>query len=512
MFRRADRLFLALGAALAGATALRLPAAWASGNALNHVSGAWMTLADDLAHGTFYRPLSSALGYGGTRFFPLVFSLEAALVRAGVPLLPAGYALSLASGVLLVAAVRLLLRRLGVAPVPALAFAALALAGFAGQHGLAAARGDLLPVALSAFGLAALAPGPSRPRLVAAIALFALAFAAKPTALTAPVAAAVFLALRGERRAAIAVVGGVGAAAAIVIAATDVVSGGRFLALLRACATGDAATSDALRAPVRLAEELARADRSGLVLVGAAVFALAFHPFFRAPRLARRSDVAPIALPALWLAAAAAGAVSVFASPGTGVNHLVELEAAAAIALGVAAASPGAAGRAARLAAPVAAASGLALALSSWSADRISSRLAEIHAVVRSLPAGPVFSEDPLVPLAAGERPAVLDAWMLRVASSRDGTIARRAADELGRARYPALVLFDDIDGPPVDGLTRRNLGDALAREIRARYVTSAAIGRYHLYRPRERAAGQASPKVNVADPPASVVPPPAPR
>ena len=52
-----------------------------------------MTLADDLARGTFYRPLlSPELGFGGTRFFPLAFALHAGLLRLGIPLLFAGYA------------------------------------------------------------------------------------------------------------------------------------------------------------------------------------------------------------------------------------------------------------------------------------------------------------------------------------------------------------------------------------------------------------------------------------
>ena len=112
--RRADAALLALAAALVILTAARLPAAFESGNALNHVSGAWMTLADDLSRGTFYRPLlAPELGFGGTRFFPLAFVLHAGLLRLGVPLLAAGYALSTVAGALLLAASFLLLRRLG---------------------------------------------------------------------------------------------------------------------------------------------------------------------------------------------------------------------------------------------------------------------------------------------------------------------------------------------------------------------------------------------------------------
>src|SRR6516165_2561992 len=100
--------------ALAALTVARVPDGWASGNALNHVSGAWMTLADDLAHGTFYRPLRAGDGtYGGTRFFPLAFAAQAALRRAGLSPVAAGQAASLAAGALLAAAMVLLLRRLG---------------------------------------------------------------------------------------------------------------------------------------------------------------------------------------------------------------------------------------------------------------------------------------------------------------------------------------------------------------------------------------------------------------
>jgi hypothetical protein len=95
MMRRGTFLLLLAAAALGVTTAARLPAAWASGNALNHVSGAWMALAEDLAHGQFYRPiLDPELGYGGTRWFPLAFAAHAALRVAGLDLVTAGYALA----------------------------------------------------------------------------------------------------------------------------------------------------------------------------------------------------------------------------------------------------------------------------------------------------------------------------------------------------------------------------------------------------------------------------------
>lgn len=493
MARRAAVVFAAASAALALATALRLPAAWESGNALNHVSGVWLTLADDLARGTLYRPLHEpGGGYGGTRYFPLAFALEGGLVRMGVPLLAAGYAASLAAGLLLVVGAFLLLRALGIPLLRAAAFAPLGLAGFAGQHALAAARGDLLPVALSALALAAIARGTGRARVLLAALALGLAFAAKPTALTAAVAAVASLALRRAPRAAFALAGLVSALAGLALVATDVLSGGRFLAGLRHVATAGASAGTVLRAPLRLAQQLALGDPAGLVLALAAAAALAasVRPLARAVR-AGEDD--PRLVPALWLGASWAGALAVLATPGTGVNHLLELEAASAALLGVSAATRGREGALARAGAPAAALAGVVVALALWRADISSSRLAELRELVRALPAGePVLSEDPLVPLLAGERPYLLDPFTIRLTEARAPELCAPLADALRHGGFRAVVLFEDLDSPAAaswyaDG----NLGLPLASEIRRGYRRAAAIGRYHLYLPRvETAAG----------------------
>jgi hypothetical protein len=502
--RRAHRLLVALAGALAFATLARLPAAWASGNALNHVSGAWMVLADDLAHGTLYRPLhDAALGFGGTRYFPLAFALHAALIRLGAPLLPAGLALSLAAGVLLAGATYALLRGLGVAPLLAAAFAALALGGFAGQDALAAVRGDLLAVALEVVGLAIVVRGRKRGAVLLAAAAFTLAFATKPTALTAPAAAAVALALRGRRRAAIALVVAVGAGAAAVVIAAEAFSSGRFLALLAACASGGAGPGDLVRSPLRLARLLAFEDRAGLALLAAALVA-AGRPRRERPDPRRaggagagtdraRAPDDPRLLPGLWLAAALGSVLAVYASPGTGVNHLLELEAASAVLLGACAAASGRARAAAGLVAPAAALAALFVAAATWRADRAGSRLAELRAVAASAP-GALVSEDPLVPLLAGASPVIEDPWMLRLASERDPALARPLLDALRARRPAAVVLFEDLSSPGADAWYGHggNFGPLLVSEIRRGYRLDRRIGRYYVYVP----AREASPAV----------------
>jgi len=491
MMRRGNLLLLLAAAALGMATAARLPASWASGNALNHVSGAWMTLAEDLAQGQFYRPMLDAElgGYGGTRWFPLAFAAHAALRLAGLELVTAGYALSLAIGLLTVAAAFVLLRRTGVAPAPAAAFSVLTLGTFATQYALSSIRYDLLPVALGAFGLAALARGPSRRALAVASVLFALGFAAKASALTAPAAAVAWLLVRRERRAAISLGALVAAGAVAVVAITDSLSDGRFLAILQATATGGARLRDLLASPVRLAQHLAISDPAAIALLAAAV-AVTLVGGRRHVRAARRGTTGPELLPVLWLGAALAGVLVVFASPGTDENHLAELEVAAALVLGVSWRARGTAGSIARGLAPVTCALGVLVAAGMARQDLTRSRLAELRAVAAALPPGVVISEDPLLPLVAGQRPFLLDGWALRLGSERDPALALPLLEGFRRDEFAAVVLFEDLDSPSARGwYDRGNLGLEVVGEVARHYRLAERYGRYHLYLPSRAAA-----------------------
>src|SRR5438093_4191093 len=50
----------------------------------------WTALAWDLAHGHFYRPPLGPDGYGGTRYMPLLFGMQALLMRLGLDPIHAG--------------------------------------------------------------------------------------------------------------------------------------------------------------------------------------------------------------------------------------------------------------------------------------------------------------------------------------------------------------------------------------------------------------------------------------
>src|SRR5207244_895752 len=73
-----------------------------TGAMLGSGAGAFLALAIDLTHGIFYRPLVDETGIGGTRYFPLVFVLNALLIRLGLNPVAAGRLIAIGAAVALV--------------------------------------------------------------------------------------------------------------------------------------------------------------------------------------------------------------------------------------------------------------------------------------------------------------------------------------------------------------------------------------------------------------------------
>jgi hypothetical protein len=125
--------------------------------------------------------------------------------------------------------------------------------------------------------------------------------------------------------------------------------------------------------------------------------------------------------------------------------------------------------------------------------DLASSRLAELRGVAAALPPGVVVSEDPLLLIVAGQRPLVLDGFMLRLAAERDPAVARPLLDGLRRDEFAAVVLLQDLESPDARGWYRRgNLGLEVVGEVARHYRLAERYGRYHLYLPFKSASGEA--------------------
>ena len=228
---------------------------WPGAMADTDTAGVWTALADDVAHGDFYRPLQGPLGTGGTRYMPLFFTLHGGLIWAGLSPLTAGVGLTLASALALVGALGALLRRLAVPRD--IAWPAAALMGGTVTFGLMTltVRGDFLAAALNLAGVTAALGWREKgggARLGLAAALFAAAFLTKLTTVFGLAAVAGWMLTRGERAAAFRLVA---ASAGLMLAGLVIAewaSDGRMLASFRAVADGGTDLAFALSGPRRL--------------------------------------------------------------------------------------------------------------------------------------------------------------------------------------------------------------------------------------------------------------------
>jgi hypothetical protein len=493
---RARRLLLAAAGIALLATGLRLVKVLSSGSNLDQAAGVWTALATDAAGGVFYRPIESAIGFGGTRYFPLHFLLQAGLIRLGLDPLVAGHTLELGSGVLLIAGAYRLMRRLGVAAALAGPAAVFTMITAAGQFALGSIRGDLLPVAIVVWALAVVVREPSEENpspppspgltgrgrsgihgfsasiFISAL-LFVLAFAAKPTSALAAGAVAVWLLVshRQEKaRARSGVSDDVGSAprtdslgagetvrdadptttarrggaalgfiavftlgAAAVVMLTQLASDGRFLAGFLACAGGSGWAALAT-APAALLNLALNNDPASMFFVLLALAAM----------LCGATSLREI--PALWFLSAGVGTVIILAAPGTSLNHLLDVQVAAVVLIVVQIARrrvPFSFGVTALACAGFIAAVGTGEALRQW--DNRPFRQTFATAVERARPlGGTVLFEHPLEAVIAGQRPFMLDPFSFALQRQRDPGLGNDLFAKLDARFFSAVVLMRD--------------------------------------------------------------------
>lgn len=476
-----SRAFLscAVAAGLVGLAVIALGVR--NGTQVNHVAAAWTAMAADLSQGIFYRPLySPEVGYGGTRFFPLFFSLQALFIKSGLAPVVAGHVVGLLSGGLLLGGAYVLLRRLSVARPLAAGVTALLLASGIVQHGFATIRGDILPLALNLWGFAAyLGTRSGRSRLTAAALLFTLAFAAKATAFHGAAALGIWLLAQGRRRDAAALAGLVALGCAAVLAVTEAASAGRFLAILRACASGGATTGSLLDAPRLMGGMFLWKEPWGFCLVAAACLACVGR--FRS---CARS------LPGIYLAVSLGTTIVIFGSPGITWNHLADVVAAAALVLGAAVGQASPVQRrvlepALVLLAAFAILPGSVTLRQELAAARDGAGR-ERQAVVAAIEPGPgaILSEDPLLPIVAGERPYLLDAFMVRLVAERDPQFAIHLVDGIQAGAFRAIVFLDD-PRTHASWYETVHFGPEVMRFVAENYEPGPQVGRYFIYERR---------------------------
>ena len=240
MARWTNRLILCVTALTAIVFAADSIVSIGSGTYLNLGTGVWLALARDAHDGVFYRPIWNGTEYGGTRYFPMLFVLTAALMRAGIAAVPAGVTVSMAGLVAMAAAVATFLKRLG-APLPlVLGGTALAVAPYFVHQTAFAVRCEPIAAAFAIFGLAAIAPieasTTSDRHLLLATALFVAAFMTKVTCVYGPAAATLALLIAGRRSAAVKLAAFTMVGSILLFVIVNAISDGRAIESFRACA------------------------------------------------------------------------------------------------------------------------------------------------------------------------------------------------------------------------------------------------------------------------------------
>jgi len=482
--KNAQRLLIVGAICLLSATALRLVRVLPTGSNLTPTSGEWLALALDLTDGVFYRPLISDLGYGGTRYFPLHFVMHAGLIKLfGHPLIT-GHAISIASGLGLLAGVYVLLRRLGVRPALSASGATLVLAGYASQFAISTIRGDLLPTALNIWGLACCASPKndkeSRSLVIYATIFFVLAFAAKVTMVYGFAAAFAALMLSHRNRDAWTLLGLTSLGMAIVLAAMWVASNGRAFDCLVSCSSGGGTLNDLLLTPRRFIISFIASGPINWVFWSLGTAGLLF--FWR--RTWRE-------LPSLALLTTGAVTVGLYASPGISFNHLLDMNVMMVVFLLL---LPDR-GRAkfsfavTTLAVIAIVASFLVLVTMRLvdlrhSAERFDCVLNQVK------DSGPIFTDNTLIPVLAGERPFALSSFMLGVIQKHDSAIAHDLNSKLEQGYFGSVVLDKSPFTPKDEELMYEwtyewSYGEDFTDRILKRYELVASCGNFFVFRRR---------------------------
>lgn len=456
---------------------LRAVVSWRNDANMDHVAGVWATMSQDLLDGTFYRPPFGPLGFGGTRWMPLFFTMHAVLWKVFGSWRVAAHLICALSLVALLAGAYRLMRRLGVARWLAFGATVTVLATTGGKYALLDVRADGLAAALNLWGVVVvLRP---RPRNIALAAiLFSLAFAAKVTTVFGMAAVCVWLFFRsdGDRKTALWLASATGIGYAIVLWLTNHFSNGRFLQILRATAAGGGSGSSAFVGPYRFLYEVTNGPGETVLIVLALAVLVA---------LGRRILTS---LAALFFIATLLVTMVIFGSPGTFGNHFIDFVAASAVLIGVYLHEDRRVrqfGGLALLAMLIVVGVRYANEYHDEDTEPVRTNYRAVEKAILAT-GKPVLAENPVFALETGQRPYVLDPFMLRVFAAKNPAFAQPLWDKLDQRAFGAVVLeFDPRINEGDYVYTTVHFGDPFLEHLRNNYEFVKQVGDVYVWKPK---------------------------
>jgi hypothetical protein len=110
-------------------------------------------------------------------------------------------------------------------------------------------------------------------------------------------------------------------------------------------------------------------------------------------------------------------------------------------------------------------------------------------ATLAALPKGPLLSEHPAVPLARGDLPVIVDAWVIARLADREPQTLRPLLDRIGRQDFAAVLLLHRLEPAETDvpyWYQYQHFGKAVVHELRLgyRYQETTDDG-LHIYVPK---------------------------
>lgn len=453
-----------------------------SGSELNHVAGAWIGLAMDLSEGTFYRPLfSENIGFGGTRFFPLFFSLHALMITFfDMPIL-SGHIVGLLSGALLFVCCFFLLRQMKVKSLLAVGLISLLLCGASIQFGLSSIRGDILPLALNILGFVCfLSKYPLKSRVFFTSIFFVLAFSAKITAINGILSLFFWLVLNKKNKEALMILLLTSIGCILLLGILYFGTSTRIISIFEICFSGGSNLYSVLKSPIVFTKNIANYDPVCLLFL-----------FWAAIIICKYRNTIVSNLPFIFLVISTMITVIIFGSPGTEYNHLVDISTASILLIG----STEFTDKSKHIRTSVYIYSFLIVFSIMYNLSSLKSKLIDDNEkITKRYPKEIVniikqddvviLSEDPLLPIIANKRPYLLDPFMLRLILRNDSSIRALTFDSIDQKKFSAIIFKSDPLNN-IENYSNKHFGYNFIHKVIYNYKEGLRKGNYVVYFPK---------------------------
>ncbi len=405
------------------------------------VSAAWVGLAMDLKDGVFYRPLfSESTGFGGTRFFPLYFSIHALLMKLmGTPII-SGYIISIISEIILFGACYKLLRKYKIELSIILWLLVLLLSTISIQIGFSAVRADILPLALNILGIFIfISDCNTKYKRILVSFLFILAFSAKITAVSGLVSVFIWLFLNKNMKEGVKILALTSIGYIIVIGIMYLGSSGRVIDIFASCASGNIDILSIINGPIRLAKRIIRYDLECVMLSFWALFIIYKY----------KRNLTNNLFFIFWITSIII-TFFIFLSPGTETNHLVDISTASILLIGSVIFNSNFVRRklftymyAIIISFAVIYNIFLLVKLIDGSSN-LNVRYPEEIVDICRVNDGIILSEDPTIPVLANKKPYILDSFMLRILVNEKEDIKKSLINGVIERKYSVIIFEKD--------------------------------------------------------------------